>query len=185
MHTYPLALSLAAVESTEGILEIWFREPFPRWGSLRFRVRVRVHPSFVVLFLSCVCVACFSWTRGAIHVGGGDPSNALVLNTRGGAPTAVFYTPCPLNLYLGYGLAGVVAKGRIGRAAGMLRPSCNLEKREGRSRRRIVAVVYGVQRKALYSTSGKLGLYTILPWPILYGVSHAHGGVGRGSYIAR
>ena len=28
--------------STEGIPEIWFREPFPRWGVLRFRVRVRL-----------------------------------------------------------------------------------------------------------------------------------------------
>jgi len=28
------------VDSTEGISEIWFREPFPRWGGLRFRVRV-------------------------------------------------------------------------------------------------------------------------------------------------
>jgi len=28
------------VESTEGISEIWFQEPFPRWGFLRFRVRV-------------------------------------------------------------------------------------------------------------------------------------------------
>ena len=31
----------SSVESTKGILEIWFREPFPRWGFLRFRVRVR------------------------------------------------------------------------------------------------------------------------------------------------
>jgi len=29
------------VESTEGISEIWFCEPFPRWGFLRFRVRVK------------------------------------------------------------------------------------------------------------------------------------------------
>jgi len=28
------------IESTERISEIWFREPFPRWGFLRFRVRV-------------------------------------------------------------------------------------------------------------------------------------------------
>jgi len=34
-------LPLPLVESTEGISEIWFREPFPRWGFLRFRVRVR------------------------------------------------------------------------------------------------------------------------------------------------
>ena len=30
-----------SVKSTEGISEIWFREPFPRRGLLRFRVRVR------------------------------------------------------------------------------------------------------------------------------------------------
>jgi len=30
-----------SVESTEGILEIRCREPFSRWGFLRFRVRVR------------------------------------------------------------------------------------------------------------------------------------------------
>ena len=29
------------VESIEGISEIWLSEPFPRWGFLRFRVRVR------------------------------------------------------------------------------------------------------------------------------------------------
>jgi len=29
------------LESTEGISKIWVREPFPRWGLLRFRVRVR------------------------------------------------------------------------------------------------------------------------------------------------
>jgi len=29
------------VESTEGISEIRFREPFRRWGVLRFRLRVR------------------------------------------------------------------------------------------------------------------------------------------------
>jgi len=29
------------VKSTEGISEIWFFEPFSRWGSNRFRVRVR------------------------------------------------------------------------------------------------------------------------------------------------
>ena len=40
----PLSLvkwSTYPVESTEGISEIWFREPFPGWGFLRFRVRVR------------------------------------------------------------------------------------------------------------------------------------------------
>jgi len=31
----------STVESTERISEIWFREPFPPWGVLRFRVRVR------------------------------------------------------------------------------------------------------------------------------------------------
>jgi len=30
-----------SVKSTEGISEIWFCEPFPRRGFLRFRVRVR------------------------------------------------------------------------------------------------------------------------------------------------
>ena len=33
--------SASTVKSTEGISEIWFCEPFPRWGFLRFRVRVR------------------------------------------------------------------------------------------------------------------------------------------------
>jgi len=32
---------LETVESTEGISEIWFCEPFPPWGFLRFGVRVR------------------------------------------------------------------------------------------------------------------------------------------------
>ena len=36
-----IILTLYCVESTEGISEIWFCEPFPRWGFLRFRVRVR------------------------------------------------------------------------------------------------------------------------------------------------
>jgi len=31
----------STVESTEGMSEIWFCEPFPRWGFLRFRVRLR------------------------------------------------------------------------------------------------------------------------------------------------
>ena len=34
--------TVLAVESTEGISEIWLCEPFPRWGFLRFRVRVRL-----------------------------------------------------------------------------------------------------------------------------------------------
>ena len=37
----PFVGAVMAVESTEGISEIWFREPFPRWGFLRFRERVR------------------------------------------------------------------------------------------------------------------------------------------------
>jgi len=34
-------INIHTVEFTEGILEIWFREPFPCWGFLRYRVRVR------------------------------------------------------------------------------------------------------------------------------------------------
>jgi len=33
---------LLLVESIEGVSEIWFCEPFLRWGVLRFRVSVRV-----------------------------------------------------------------------------------------------------------------------------------------------
>ena len=46
-------VSSCIVESTEGISETWFREPFPRWGIFRFRVGgsiylwVRVHPEFI------------------------------------------------------------------------------------------------------------------------------------------
>ena len=32
---------IITVDSTERISEIWFREPFWRWGVLRFRRRVR------------------------------------------------------------------------------------------------------------------------------------------------
>jgi len=37
--------SKLTVESTEGISEMWFREPFRRWGVLRFRIGVRVKSS--------------------------------------------------------------------------------------------------------------------------------------------
>ena len=35
------AVARLSVESTEGISEIWFCEPFPRWKFLKYRVRVR------------------------------------------------------------------------------------------------------------------------------------------------
>ena len=39
-HEEATRLARIAVKSTEGISEIWVREAFPRWGFLRFRVRV-------------------------------------------------------------------------------------------------------------------------------------------------
>ena len=50
---YVRSVEVFTVESTEGISEIWAREPFPRWGFLRLRVRVRFtyvygfHPEFI------------------------------------------------------------------------------------------------------------------------------------------
>jgi len=41
-------VSLHTVESTEGILEIWFCESFPPWGFLKFGEMVRVYLWFRV-----------------------------------------------------------------------------------------------------------------------------------------
>jgi len=41
LPAYSHYLFTLCVESTEGISEIWFCEPFPRWAFLRCRVRVR------------------------------------------------------------------------------------------------------------------------------------------------